>query len=70
MPAQKAVRQAHRARADDRDVADLVEVAREVDGIAGHDSRASSVRTSPSSALTIRSKEAAMQVKLGVSRRV
>ena len=57
--------EAHRARADDRDVADVVEV-----GVA-HGARDCRAGTgSPSTALSARSTEVAMQVKLGVSRRV
>ena len=57
--------QAHRPRADHRDVADVVEV-----GVA-HGMRDCRAGTgSPSMALSARSTEVAMQVKLGVSRRV
>ena len=67
MPAQKAADSPTGPGADDRDVADVVEVGMR-HGASG--SRAVAGTGSPSTALSARSTEVAMQVKLGVSRRV
>ena len=67
MPAQKAAARPTGPGADDRDVADVVEV-----GVAhgARDPKAVAGTGSPSSAFSARSSDIAMQVKLGVSRTV
>jgi hypothetical protein len=64
-PGPERDRQADRTRADDRDVADLVEIGGER---RGHDAGARSGIATPSSALSARSTEHDTHVNVGVSR--
>ena len=69
-PRPEGGRQAHRPGADDRQVADLVEVPRQVGVLDRAHVSASAATGSPSSAPSARSTEHATQVKVGVSRSV